>query len=53
LGNALIKTIAYNSQTITEDLTVVAGTNGLSAGPVEITPGFTVTVEPGATWKIV
>jgi len=32
---------------------VKAGTNGLSAGPVTVDNGFTVTVENGSVWSIV
>lgn len=52
-GNAAVKAIAYNSQTIAENVTVTAGNNGLSAGPMTINTGFTVTVESGANWVIV
>jgi len=53
LGNALIKAISYNAQTISENLTVVTGTNAMSTGPVSISPGNAVTIEPGAVWKII
>ena len=52
-GNAAVKAIAYNSQTIAENLTVTAGNNGYSAGPITINSGFTVQVETGANWVIV
>jgi hypothetical protein len=52
-GNAAIKTIAYNANTIGEDLTVTTGNNGYSAGPVTISSGFTVTVESGAVWIVI
>lgn len=52
-GSATVKAIAYNSNTIGEDVTVTTGNNGLSAGPVTISSGFTVTVQSGATWVIV
>jgi len=53
LGQALVKAIHYNSQTIAENLTIAAGTNGFSAGPnITISPGFEVTIEPGANWVI-
>lgn len=53
LGNALVKAISYNSQTIAENLTIATGTNGFSAGPVTVTPGYTVTISPGTVWRIV
>ena len=52
-GSASVKAIAYNSQTIGENVTVTTGNNGLSAGPITISDGFTVTVESGAYWTIV
>jgi hypothetical protein len=52
-GSAATKAIAYNSNTIGENVTVTAGNNGLSAGPITISTGFTVTVETGAAWVIV
>jgi hypothetical protein len=52
-GTAATKAIAYNSNTIAENVTVTAGNNGLSAGPITINTGFTVTVETGAGWVIV
>ena len=53
LGQALIKAIHYNNQIIDEDLTVKAGTNGGSFGPVTINNGRTVTIESGAVWSII
>lgn len=45
--------IRTNPQTITEDAIVSSGNNGLSAGPITIADGTTVTVEEGAVWTIV
>ena len=53
LGQALVKGIFYNSQNIAENLTIAAGTNGLSAGPIQVDNGFEVTVANGSTWSIV
>lgn len=52
-GTAATKAIAYNSNSIAENVTVTAGNNGISAGPITISSGFTVTVESGANWVIV
>jgi trimeric autotransporter adhesin len=52
-GNAAVKTIAYNPNTIGENLTVTSGNNGYSAGPVTINSGFTVTIQSNAVWKII
>ena len=50
--------IRTNPTTISENITVgpTAGdefANGMSAGPITIANGFTVTIENGATWSIV
>ena len=52
-GSAATKAIAYNADTIGEDITITAGNNGLSAGPITISTGYTVTVATGAAWVIV
>lgn len=52
-GSASTKAIAYNSNTIAENVTITAGNNGLSAGPITISDTYTVTVETGAVWVIV
>lgn len=52
-GSATTKAIAYNANTIGENVTVTTGNNGLSAGPITISSGFSVTVETGAIWVIV
>ena len=52
-GTAATKAIAYNANSISENVTVTTGNNGLSAGPITINTGFTVTVQTGAAWVIV
>lgn len=52
-GQALVKAIFYNSQTIGENLTVKAGENGGTFGPVTINNGFAVTLENGSVWSVV
>lgn len=53
LGTAAVKAIAYNAQTIAEDITITAGLNALSAGPITIADGYTVTVDTTSNWTIV
>lgn len=53
LGNAVTKAIFYNNQHIAENLTVAAGTNGGTFGPVTINDGFSVTISTGCVWSIV
>jgi hypothetical protein len=52
-GSAAVKAIAYNANSIGENVTVTSGNNGLSAGPVTINSSFTVTVQNSAVWVIV
>jgi hypothetical protein len=52
-GSAATKAIAYNSNSIAENITITTGNNGLTAGPVTISDGYTVTVSDGCTWTIV
>lgn len=42
-----------NDQTITGDYTLSNGKNAITAGPITINTGITVTVPTGATWSIV
>jgi len=45
--------IFANARTITEDTTIDSDENAMSAGPVDVASGVTVTVETGARWVIV
>jgi len=49
LGAASI--IRTNANTISENITIPANTNGMTAGPVTIADGYTVTLT--GTWSIV
>lgn len=42
-----------NGQTVTADYTLSTGKNAVSAGPVTVNAGVTVTVPSGASWVIV
>lgn len=42
-----------NDITITEDYTITAGKNAMSAGPITIADGVTVTIPDGSTWSVV
>ena len=46
--NSIIRT---NANTISENITIPANTNGMSAGPITIADGFTITVN--GVWSIV
>ncbi len=49
-GNAAI---IENTQTINADYTIQSNKNAISAGPITIVSGITVTVSAGARWVIV
>jgi hypothetical protein len=49
LGAASI--IRTNALTISENITIPATSNGMSAGPITISDGYTVTVN--GTWSII
>jgi hypothetical protein len=50
---AAVAPMQVNSNTITYDITIAGGTNALSAGPIGIANGVTVTVATGARWVVV
>lgn len=45
--------IYSHSATIATNSTIATGSNGISAGPVSINSGVTVTVPSGSTWVVV
>jgi hypothetical protein len=45
--------IHVNSQTVSSNYTIATGDNGLSAGPVTVSSGITVTVSSGSVWTVV
>ena len=45
--------IRTNANTISEDITFAANTNGVSAGPISIASGNFVAVSDGTTWSII
>lgn len=49
-GNAVFH---ENDQTVTADYTITSGKNAVSAGPITINTGITVTVPTGSTWTVV
>jgi len=42
-----------NKQTVAADYTIASGYNALSAGPVTVNSGITVTVSSGSSWAVV
>lgn len=45
--------IYENVKTITQNYTITAGNNGMSAGPITLGAGITVTVPSGSRWTVV
>ena len=52
LGTATTKAIAYNAQSIAENITIPATANAYSCGPITINTNYTVTIETGGTWVV-
>lgn len=52
-GGGEDKIFYENGQTITTNYTVIGTQNAMTAGPVDINAGITVTVETGARWVVV
>ena len=54
VGGGAQQDIFYlNNKTVTSNYTIAATNNAMSAGPITIANGITVTVSDGATWTIV
>ena len=45
--------IQINSKTVGTNYTIATGNNGLSAGPVSVSTGITVTISTGSVWTVV
>lgn len=45
--------IYENTQTVLANYTITSGSNAMSAGPITINTGVTVTVPTGSNWTIV
>lgn len=42
-----------NDTTVTTDYTITTGKNAMSAGPITVNPGVTVTVPSGSNWSVI
>ena len=51
-GTAASKAIAYNADSIAENITTTAGNNCLSVGPITIASSYSVTIASGQRWII-
>lgn len=52
-GGATDKVFWENDQTVNTNYTITNGQNAMSAGPITISSGVTVTVGAGETWTVV
>jgi hypothetical protein len=52
-GGGSDEVFVENSQNVTTNYTITTGKNAMSAGPIEIDDGVTVTVPDGSTWTVV
>jgi hypothetical protein len=52
-GGGSDKVFYLNDNQVTADYTIPSGRNAMSAGPITVVPGVTVTVPPGQAWVIV
>jgi hypothetical protein len=53
LGGGADQVFYENDQTVTNNYTITSNKNAMTAGPVTINSGVTVTVPSGSTWVIV
>lgn len=51
-GAAASKAIAYNEDSIAENITTTSGKNCLSVGPITIASGYSVTIASGQRWVV-
>jgi hypothetical protein len=51
-GSAASKAIAYNEDSIAENITTTSGKNCLSVGPITIASSYSVTIASGQRWII-
>jgi len=52
-SNTTTKGLYENNATISANYSITSGNNAISAGPITIADGFTVTVPSGSVWSIV
>ena len=52
-GNGTDSVFFENDQVVTTSYTITTGKNAMSAGPITVNSGVTVTVPSGSSWTIV
>jgi hypothetical protein len=53
VGGGTDQVFFENNQTVTTDYSITAGNNAMTAGPVTINNGVTVTIPSGSVWTVV
>lgn len=53
VGGGTDRVFYENDQTVTTAYTITSGKNAMTAGPIAISDGITVTVPSGSTWTVV
>lgn len=53
VGSVFIDPFYTNTQTVTSNYTLSAGYNAISAGPITVNSGVTVTVPSGSSWSVI
>jgi hypothetical protein len=53
VGGGYDRIFYENSQTVTTDYTITDGNNAMTAGPITVQSGVTVTIPAGSTWSII
>ena len=53
VGGGANKAFYENDTSVTTDYTITTGKNAMTAGPVTVNPGVTVTVPVGSYWTVV
>ena len=53
VGTGTDKVFFENDQTVTQNYTISAGANAMSAGPIAIAANKTVTIPAGSEWTVV
>ena len=52
-GGATSDFMYQNAATLAENITLAAGRNGMSTGPIDIPSGLSVTIESGSRWVVI
>lgn len=53
IGGGTDNVFFENDQTVTTNYTITTGKNAMSAGPISVDPGVTITIPTGSYWSII